>query len=508
MVSQKLLEFAAKNYGFDIDAFKVEYVNKWGNPPRQIYMFNKNNNEYIIHFDDVSRPDEYIRKIKADMDFICYLAENNINVASPLRATNGELVISTQDIGGNYIITAFNKVSGQLWDKDDPNKWNEKIFFNWGKTMGNMHRLTKNYKPASEYDLQADISNSYYWGSFFDCLKSYPDVYKITQELLNEITVLPKDRDSFGLIHGDMHPDNFYIDGDKINVFDFCDSLYGWFALDIGIALFHAIWWGRKDGAGKDFTNIIIENFLKGYLSANHLSDFWRSKIPIFMKYRQISAFVPWFFNPEDTEEYHQKEWIYNIENDILFDGIDLKYISDIIESIRPNQGRVIVIGGCPRAGKTTLSVRLVKSGKGFSKISGDYLGNDFESVKNILENLLHDAEVYQINSVFDYCSYDCTPEDIERLPFKDKLEIYFFGFPDIPASEIRYNIKHYAKYADWISHVSDDYIGEVSEKIYAHNIILKEQCEKYNYKFINTGVGEERNVVLDLLYDEIISHC
>ena len=334
MVSQNLIEFAAKNYDFVMDSFKVEYVSKWGNPPREIYTFNKNGKKYIIRFADVFPADEYICKTKAEVDFICYLAENNISVALPLRTDNGKFVISTQDNGVDHIITAIEMVSGFHWNKNDPGKWNEKVFFNWGKTMGDMHWVTKNYKPANECGMR-DFYSGHYWGSSFDCLKAYPDVYSIAQKLLGEIKILPQNKDSFGLIHGDMHPDNFYIDGDKINVFDFGDSQYGWFTLDIGIALFHALWWGQKDDNGNDFTNEIVENFIKGYLSANQLSDFWISKIPIFMKYRQICCFVPWFFNPEDTEEHNQKEWRCNIENDILFDGIDLKSILKIIEGAK-----------------------------------------------------------------------------------------------------------------------------------------------------------------------------
>jgi adenylate kinase family enzyme len=184
------------------------------------------------------------------------------------------------------------------------------------------------------------------------------------------------------------------------------------------------------------------------------------------------------------------------------------------------NKGKVIVLGGCPRTGKTTLAAKLVKSGKGFSKISMDYIGEAIsaglcshdgivadksEVIKTLLGKLRHDAGVYGINSIFDYCAYDFTPEDMEKLPFKDKLEIYYFGFPDIPAEEIRYAIKHYAAPADWISHVDDDYIDSVSKRIYDFNIELKNQCEKYNYRFINTGIGEDRSVTLNLLYDEIV---
>ena len=266
------------------------------------------------------------RQTRAELDFIYYLAENNISVAPPLKSINGELVVSARKIGENFNIYVFEVASGEFWNKNDPTKWNDRIFYNWGKLMGDMHRLAKDYKSANNYNVPCIFDRNYEgWGSFFDPLKEYPSIYKITQELLDEIADLPKNRDSFGLIHCDLHPYNFHINGDKITVFDFNDNIYAWFALDIGIALFHGLDWSRKDDIGNDFTNAIVENFLKGYLSANRLNDFWISKIPIFMKYRQIC-----FLGAIDDDN-HKKEWIYNIENDILFDGHNLESMSDII---------------------------------------------------------------------------------------------------------------------------------------------------------------------------------
>jgi len=109
-------------------------------------------------------------------------------------------------------------------------------------------------------------------------------------------------------------------------------------------------------------------------------------------------------------------------------------------------KGKVIIIGGCPRAGKTTLSVRLVKSGKGFSALSGDSL---FGAISE---------------------------SNIDKFEFFKKID--------------------------------DDYIGEVAKRIYYFNIKLKEDCEKNHYRFINTGIGKERNIVLNAVYDEIIKSC
>ena len=312
MVSENLLLFAANNYEFDKGT--LHFISESTN---QIYAFQKNNKRYILRFSE--RPAKQIHETKAEMDWLYYLAKNNIGVGLPMRSKHGELVISTQDNGKNFIVTSFETVSGSFWDKNNLNKWNEKIFYNWGKIMGDIHHLTKEFKPANNIDIRSTFDGRF---ALDNNVKNCPSVNKIVEDLINAIMALPKDNDSYGLIHNDMHQWNMYIDGDKMNVFDFDDALYGWYSLDIGIALYHGLWWGRKNDAGHDFTNSIIENFLKGYLSANHLSDFWLSKIPMFMKFRQICKFS-WFFDPENIDD-HQKERIRNIEKGILFSDCEV----------------------------------------------------------------------------------------------------------------------------------------------------------------------------------------
>ena len=309
MVSENLQEYAAKTYGFDKG--NLHFISDSTN---QIYCFQKDGKTYALRFSNHSN----IGAINAEMDWLYYLARNNIGVALPLKLDDGALAISTQDGEESYILTAFEFVPGGFWNKNDPNKWNDKIFYNWGKVMGDIHRLTKDFKPTSEKNVRSTFEET--WMSDLpeeDAVKSIPSIKKVVDDLIAEIKRLPKDHDSYGLIHNDMHPWNFYIDGDKINVFDFDDAVYGWFALDIGLALYHGLWWGRKNDAGEDFTNSIIDNFLKGYLSANSLSDFWISKIPMFMKFRQICKFT-WFYDACNVDS-HQQERIRNIENGVLF---------------------------------------------------------------------------------------------------------------------------------------------------------------------------------------------
>lgn len=309
MVSDSLLAYAAKCYDFDVST--LYFISDSTN---QMYLLKKDGKEYILRFSQ--RPIECIVQTNAEMDWLYFLANKKVNVSLPLMTINGTLVTSTIVDEKNYIISAFSKASGVGWDKNDPCRWNDKIFFNWGKVMGDIHAYSKSFRPKNTSNRRPDFSGN---DALFNVVKAVPSVDMIAASIKNEILNLPKSEDSYGLIHYDLHPYNFLIDGDIINVFDFDDSLYGFFALDIGVALYHALWWGLPETKEdkNSFIPIIISNFLNGYCSSNHLDDFWLRKIPLFMRFRQICAFS-WFFNPENNND-NQISKIYNIENDILF---------------------------------------------------------------------------------------------------------------------------------------------------------------------------------------------
>jgi 2-phosphoglycerate kinase len=188
-------------------------------------------------------------------------------------------------------------------------------------------------------------------------------------------------------------------------------------------------------------------------------------------------------------------------------------------------QGKVVILGGTPRAGKTTLAVNLTRNG--FSKISFDSLSEairkGFDEVfiedwtcqeicaekkykffESIIESLVNDAKIYGLNTVIDM--YDFLPEYINKLPFQKDIEVYFLAYPDISIGEIKHNIKFYAESTDWIAQVDEEYLDVVAKRCYFINQKLVKQCKEYGYDLINTGVGDERTKTLDKLLNRIIS--
>lgn len=314
MVPKELLNFAAREYGTDGNTMR--FVAAGREETRQFYGFAKQGKEYILRI--VRCGAEQLSQTWAEMEWLCYLAGKKMSVSVPLRSNSGDLVILADMDGEPYVLSAYSMAQGRPWNPNDPELWNERIFHAWGKTMGDIHRATKEYSAG-----EGGWKRPEFTSIILDTVREFPSVHRAAEEVLREIETLPKDGDSYGLIHYDLHPGNFMIDGDRINVFDFADCAYAWYALDIGCALTVGLWLGHTNDEGVDFTNDMIKHFLEGYRSANELSDYWLSKIPLFMRLCQIAGFSS-TNSCEKPEDAQQREQIHNIENHILLTGCDI----------------------------------------------------------------------------------------------------------------------------------------------------------------------------------------
>lgn len=185
--------------------------------------------------------------------------------------------------------------------------------------------------------------------------------------------------------------------------------------------------------------------------------------------------------------------------------------------------GKVVILGGTPRSGKTTLALMLAR--RGFSKLSFDIINEAIEKglpevviednhdqescakklypfFETIVSGVVDDARRFGLNTVIDM--YDYTPEYVSRLPVLADLEVYFLAYPDFDVAEIRSNIRHFAQPEDWIAQVDEDYLTVVAERCDRVNQKLVRQCAEYSFRLVNTGAGDDRERVLADLCREI----
>jgi Ser/Thr protein kinase RdoA (MazF antagonist) len=226
--------------------------------------------------------------IAGEADWINYLADWGVPVARALESRSGRLVEAVEDgQGGQFLATAFVKASGKSpWAVG----WSSALYERYGQLIGSMHARTKQYRPADPAWKRPEWDDSLFnfVGSFL------PESEQVAKEkyraLCAHLHRLPKDTDSYGLIHQDAHGSNMLIsDSGTITLIDFDDCAYSWFINDIAIVLFYMTA-GEDDPAA--VTGEFMPPFLRGYRQANQLDPRWLKEIPGFLKLRELELYA------------------------------------------------------------------------------------------------------------------------------------------------------------------------------------------------------------------------
>lgn len=312
---------------FDINTSDIK-TNEIGNSTNLIYDIENKNKKYILRISKQTY--EYLPQYEAEIDYLNYLFTKGINVSEVIPSINNKLVEVIVYNNEHYFISLFTKANGHHPQIDNLDEWNEELFYQWGKTMGKIHFVTKDYKYPTHEVKRKQWNEDIYFKETYDLSKSDYELAEIWTKIVNEIDELPKDKNSYGIIHNDFHQYNFFIYNDKITVFDFDDCLYSWYICDIAIAIYHSLQTisVTNKNERESFEIKFIENFIKGYLSENYISKEWLKKIPLFLEYRRICSYKFFLKLWEDNElSEFQKEYLsnmrYNIVNRLSYNNIE-----------------------------------------------------------------------------------------------------------------------------------------------------------------------------------------
>ncbi len=139
-----------------------------------------------------------------------------------------------------------------------------------------------------------------------DHLKFCPSSWEPLEHKYQRLHLLPKNRDTYGLIHMDLHPWNFFYHNREIIPFDFDDCVYSWFVADLAMALYYVTqeeadvdghkkkeWWpGSLSLSRGALVKTFLEPFLSGYQPENALDSAWLRRIPEFLRLRLLDLYV------------------------------------------------------------------------------------------------------------------------------------------------------------------------------------------------------------------------
>lgn len=280
LMNKDVLIEAAKKYNTTI--WSLKFI---GNNQNFVYEYTKKNIDYILRITHSSHRNE--QQILGELEWILYLSENEIKVSKPVYSKN-EFLIERIDIdNGYFIVTSFEKAIGKkLLYPEFIN--NELVYERCGRLTGKIHALSKNY-ISLEMGKRNDWTQNFYLKSITKDNNLFREYNLVKDELRN----LKKDKNNFGLIHGDINLGNFFVNQSQITLFDFDECQYSWFIEDIAIQLFYATYIFLDDSIDEreKCAAKFIKYFMKGYCTENNIDDNEIMHIPIFLRLREIIVY-------------------------------------------------------------------------------------------------------------------------------------------------------------------------------------------------------------------------
>lgn len=323
--SDAILAEAMKRYGIAKDS-----IHLLDGFESFIYEYEKGGQDYVLRVShSLHRTSDLTQ---GEIEWVNYLADNGVPAARAVPSERGKLVepIAVED-GSHFTAASFERARGDHPTKKD---WENGLAVKLGQIVGRMHALTKHYEPSDIRFRRHEWYDDYPDGFAEQYLPtSETVVIEKFNRLLEYLHTLPRDRDSYGLIHVDVHGGNFFVDNGRITLFDFDDCQYAWFVYDIAMALFYVL---PHNCVGEENVNRarnFLEQFMEGYHRENTIAFDWLRQIPYFLKLREMDLYViihrscdlddldPWCASFMDNRKY-------KIENDVPYVELDWdKYV-------------------------------------------------------------------------------------------------------------------------------------------------------------------------------------
>lgn len=153
--------------------------------------------------------------------------------------------------------------------------------------------------------------NDWHENEEYNFLKYIPSEQTIIREkaheVLSAIKELPKNDETYGLLHGDLWLENILVDSDsKISIVDFQDCEKHYYLYDLAVPIYSALEY-TFEGKGNitEYSRAITRAIIEGYREENDIDPKILDKLPLFIKLKEIFEFslMYMYWNQEKLNE-------------------------------------------------------------------------------------------------------------------------------------------------------------------------------------------------------------
>ncbi|MEK4274274.1 phosphotransferase enzyme family protein [Paenibacillus sp. FSL R7-0026] len=275
---------------FHLEGYDIQLIPPHEGGRNVVYTCEQEGRESLIlrvSFLPDRKREDYI----AELEYVRYLFEHGASVSNVVSSKKGHLLEEITYDEHTFFVCMFVKAKGKLL-VENHYQYREGVplseyHYNSGKVLGRMHQLSKGYTPVHRRHHLIDN----YSGENIDNLvpESFPLLKEKMVELLNTLQGLDTNQETFGMIHFDYNDGNYSIDFDtgQITVYDFDNSCFGWYMVDLADLWTHGVGWIQFEPDAdkrKQFMDDYFQTALAGYTSETKIEDSMLEKLPLFIQ--------------------------------------------------------------------------------------------------------------------------------------------------------------------------------------------------------------------------------
>jgi Ser/Thr protein kinase RdoA (MazF antagonist) len=295
---RKLARTALKAYG--LDAARLDFLQYFANI---IYRVDAPAKVWATATSGYYVPKRYLLRIHAlsDVDAItseltwlkAISQEAGLPVPAPVMTLDGHLLITvtTPGIPKGRVVSLMHWLDGRSYHKGLKPKHLSAL----GKVVAQLHNFSAGWQPPTgfsrpNWDWEALLGGSHFSNDVDELVASMPARF---QRPFTEVSIaarrlmehLGKAPASYGMIHGDLYPENVLYKKGNAYPIDFEDCGYGYWMWDIAIALCEWAW-------GEDWARM-RDAFFDGYDRLRSLPEEQWKQLDLFLAI-QFATMVQW----------------------------------------------------------------------------------------------------------------------------------------------------------------------------------------------------------------------
>lgn len=251
----------------------------------------------IAFLNDRSRED-----FLGELEYVRYLFEHGGSVSDVISSRKGNLLEEVTHHNHTFFVCLFKKAQGKMLVENNY-QYREgapitEYYYNCGQVLGKLHQISKGYKPLHPRYSFFDKFNAEYFEELI------PDSLSLLKEklvgLLNTLTELDRNEETFGMVHFDYSDGNYAIDfnSGQITVYDFDNSCNCWYMFDLSALWTNGMGWIQFEPDAekrKKFMDEYFEKCLEGYRSETRIEDSMLDKLPLFIQINLMEEIVDAF---------------------------------------------------------------------------------------------------------------------------------------------------------------------------------------------------------------------